>query len=136
MHLNVAGPFWFCYSFFMLRVTFRDLQIWQKSIDMTHVIYQMTKNFPNIEQLGLVSQMRRAAVSVSSNIAEGSQRTTKKEFSHFLMIAKGSLAELFTQLVIAHKEGFCSQNEFESVEQCIVELEKMIWSYNKALSSQ
>jgi four helix bundle protein len=81
--------------------SYRDLVVWQKSIEMTLAIYKLTEDFPAREIYGLSSQLRRAAVSVASNIAEGYSRTTTGEYKQFLGIAKGSNAEVQTQLVIA-----------------------------------
>ncbi len=81
-------------------MSYRKLKIWQRAMDITDYIYTLTDNFPKNEQYGLCSQMRRCAVSIPSNIAEGSQRTSHREFAHFILIAKGSLAEFETQLLI------------------------------------
>ena len=82
--------------------SFRDLQVWQKAVDLATKIYRMTESFPKTEQYGLTSQMRRAAVSVASNIAEGHRRTNP-DFARYLTIALGSLAELETQIEIAKR---------------------------------
>ena len=84
---------------------FRDLIIWQRGVLLAEQVYQKTEGFPKAELYGLVSQMRRAAVSIPSNIAEGAERDSVKEFIHFLHIAKGSAAELRTQIYIAEKIG-------------------------------
>ena len=83
--------------------THRDLDVWKKSIDLVTLIYKYTAEYPKDEVYGLTSQIRRCAVSIPSNIAEGSARTTRKDFSHFLAIALGSVAELETQLIISRK---------------------------------
>ena len=83
--------------------TFRDLIAWQKSIQLTRIVYQVTKAMPDAERFGLISQMRRAAVSIASNIAEGNARQTLSDYIHFLVIAHGSLAELETQITIARE---------------------------------
>jgi four helix bundle protein len=85
---------------------FRDLKIWQKGIEIVKSCYHLTKKFPESERFGLVSQMRRAAISIPSNIAEGNGRETEKEFLRFLYVARGSLAELETQYVLAGELGF------------------------------
>jgi four helix bundle protein len=87
-------------------ISFRDLEIWKRGIDLVKSIYEITKSFPNSECYGLTSQIRRAAVSVPSNIAEGHIRGHKAEFRQFLFIALGSLAELETQVIIAHELGY------------------------------
>jgi four helix bundle protein len=83
--------------------SFKDLEVWKRSMDLVTQVYQLTLNFPGNEQYGLTSQMRRAAVSIPSNIAEGQGRHNPKEFAQFLYIAKGSLAELDTQLQICQR---------------------------------
>ena len=85
---------------------FRDLVVWQRAIDLVAEVYVATREFPKHEIYGLTSQVRRAAVSIPSNIAEGQGRLTRGEFRQFLGHAKGSLAELETQLVIAHRLGY------------------------------
>lgn len=83
--------------------TFRDLIAWQKAILLSKAIYRLTNTFPETERFGLVVQMRRAAVSIASNIAEGNARQSLKDYIHLLVIARGSLAELETQLIIARE---------------------------------
>ena len=85
---------------------YKDLLVWQKAIALVTQVYVLTRSFPREEWYGLTSQIRRAAVSVPSNIAEGQARLTPGEFRHFLGIARGSLAELDTQLIIAEKLGY------------------------------
>lgn len=86
--------------------TYKDLIVWQKSIRLIKEIYIATKLFPKDELYGLVSQMRRSAISIASNIAEGRCRGTRKDFTQFLRIALGSSAELETQIIIAHELGY------------------------------
>lgn len=81
--------------------TFRDLIAWQKSVELAKMVYQASRDMPDSERFGLTMQMRRSAVSVPSNIAEGNARQTRKEYLRFLFVARGSLAELETQLTIA-----------------------------------
>ena len=85
---------------------YRDLTVWQKAIDLVTEVYRVTRSFPKEEMFGLTSQLRRAAVSVPSNIAEGQGRLRRGEFRQFLGMAKGSLAELDTQLLIARNLGY------------------------------
>ena len=80
--------------------TYRDLEVWKQSMELTVQVYDLTQKLPPHEQFGLISQMRRAAVSIPSNIAEGHSRRGKKELSHQASIAKGSLAELETQMIL------------------------------------
>jgi four helix bundle protein len=89
-----------------MKSDFRDLIVWQKAMDMVVSVYQATRQFPKDELFGLASQMRRSAVSVPSNIAEGQGRPTRALFSNFLGNAKGSLAELETQALIAQRLGY------------------------------
>lgn len=89
--------------------SYKDLVAWQKSMDLVTAVYQASQRFPKEEIFGLVSQIRRAAVSVPSNIAEGHARTSKKEFQYFLSNARGSLAELETQLTIAHQLAYIDE---------------------------
>jgi four helix bundle protein len=84
-------------------MSFKKLHVWQKGIIVAKEIYALTKLLPNDEIYGLTSQMRRAAVSIPSNIAEGAERRSKKEFHHFVMIARGSAAELNTQLILVRE---------------------------------
>jgi four helix bundle protein len=86
--------------------SYRDLKVWQKSIDLAEQIYRLTADFPECEIYGLSSQMRRAAVSIASNIAEGWGRRSRKDYARFVLVARGSNDELQTQLVIAERLGF------------------------------
>ena len=108
---------------------FKDLKIWSKGIDLVIDIYKLTSKFPLEEKFGLISQIRRAAVSIPSNIAEGHSRKTSKDFKQFIAIAKGSLSELETQLIISFKLNFISKEEFEIINNRIKELEKMTASF-------
>ena len=89
----------------------KDLEAWKKSIDLVKDIYSITKDFPSSEQFGLVSQMRRAAVSIPSNLAEGSARFSDKDCTRFIDISLGSLAELETQIIIAKELNFIKENQ-------------------------
>jgi len=86
----------------------KDLEVWKKSISLVREIYSVTKIFPSEERFGITQQMRRSAISVQSNIAEGSGRNSKKEFIQFLSIAQGSLAELETQIIISRELNYIS----------------------------
>ena len=102
---------------------FKELKVWQKAMDLSVAIYQVTAAFPNEEQFGLVSQLRRATVSIPSNIAEGSGRKSAKDFIRFLRIADGSAAEVETQLLLAEKLGFAETSRLGSDA---VEVRKML----------
>ena len=90
--------------------TFRDLTVWHKDIALTKQIYAVTQNMPETERFGLTNQMRRAAVSIPSNIAEVNARQHTKDYIRFLVVARASLAELETQVIIAHELQFLSQS--------------------------
>ena len=97
--------------------THKDLQIWQSGIELVEKVYRITSKFPASEMYGLTSQMRRASVSVPSNIAEGAARQGEKEFIHFLYIALGSLSELETQCLIAQRLEYTQDDSiFEEIE--------------------
>jgi len=92
--------------------THKDLDVWKKSVDFVTDVYQITNTFPNHELYGIVNQIRRAAVSIPSNIAEGAARKHKKEFVHYLHVALGSMAELETQLIISQKLNYLDEKKF------------------------
>jgi four helix bundle protein len=94
--------------------SFRDLVVWQRSIQLSLAIYRLTAAFPVEERHGLSSQLRRAGVSVPSNIAEGYGRGSRKEYRQFLAIARGSTLEVQTQLTIARELSFCKSDEMAS----------------------
>ena len=103
----------------------KELNIWKKAIDLTVDVYSITRDFPNDEKFGLVSQLRRAVVSISSNIAEGAGRNSDKEFIHFLGIANGSSFEVQTQIIIANRLGFINKEILNRVTDKINEIQKM-----------
>jgi four helix bundle protein len=106
--------------------TFRELVVWQRSIQMTMAVYKLTSNFPADERFGLTNQLRRASVSVASNIAEGYGRATTGEYIQFLGHARGSNCEVQTQLVIASGLGFGSDEERTKSERLSVEVGLML----------
>jgi four helix bundle protein len=107
--------------------SYRDLLVWQKSIALCVQVYKTCEAFPKSELYGLSDQMKRAAVSVSSNIAEGQGRHHVKEFLHFISIANGSLAELDTQRIIAENLHFVSSESSQHLDKCIAEIRKMLY---------
>jgi len=115
---------------------YKELKIWQKSVELAVHIYEITKSFPKEEIYGLTSQLRRSAISISSNIAEGAGRNTKKDFSNFLGISYGSSCELETQMIIAEKVKLIDQLALKSVQQRIDEIQKMNWSLKKSLTQK
>jgi four helix bundle protein len=108
--------------------SFKELKIWQKGIEIVKDVYVLTKKFPQDELYGLTSQIRRSAVSIPSNIAEGFKRVHNKEYKQFLHIALGSAAELETQLIIAKEIGLISENELSGFSEKLDHLTKMISS--------
>ena len=114
---------------------YKDLQVWQKGMDLAKRVYELTRVFPSEEKFGLVSQMRRAAVSIPSNIAEGQARNTTGEFVQFIFHAEGSLAELDTQLRLAVSLGHCGQSELEQIGALVTELQKMLKSLRRKLTT-
>jgi four helix bundle protein len=116
--------------------SYRDLIVWQKGMALVKRIYQITATFPVDERFGLVSQMRRAAVSIPSNIAEGQARHTTGEFIQFVSHAEGSVAELDTQLILAIELGFCPKSEVGDVFRLIIELQKMLNALRRQLATR
>jgi len=116
--------------------SFRDLQVWQRAIQLSVSIYRMTKGFPREEIYGITSQMRRSAVSVASNIAEGHGRLTTGEYRQFLGVARGSNFELQTQIEIARALGFCDSKMLEDAEGLSFEVGKMISGILNALKER
>lgn len=105
---------------------YAELQVWQKAMSLTKEIYQTTKLLPEEERFGLISQMRRAAVSIPSNIAEGYARTSTKDYIKFLSIALGSTAEIETQLYICKELGYVQEEQLENIFVLIEEISKML----------
>jgi four helix bundle protein len=104
----------------------RKLEAWKQSMDLAIEAYSATKIFPSQEIYGLTNQIRRAVVSVPSNIAEGAARQTKKEFANFLHIAQGSLSELDTQLELARRLGFLVEKSWRDLDSRTVQIDKML----------
>lgn len=107
---------------------FKNLIVYQKSKELVKQVYALLKQFPDDERFALCGQMRRAAISVPSNIVEGMARLSNKDQSHFLNIAYGSLMELYAQLDIAQDLGYISEDDFSKIEVNIDEIDKMIVS--------
>ena len=114
--------------------SYRDLEVWKRSIALVKDIYEATSQFPPAENFGLVPQIRRAAVSIPSNIAEGQFRNYTKEFKQFLSIALGSAAELETQLIIAHQVNYLSMAEFNALLDNLEIIMKMLKKLSMSLS--
>jgi four helix bundle protein len=106
--------------------SFRDLFVWQRSMELTVALYRLTKEFPADERFGLTSQLRRAGVSVASNIAEGHSRLSTGEYKHFLGMARGSNSEIETQLILATQLGFGDRAHISKAEGLSREVAKML----------
>ena len=113
--------------------SFRDLHVWQRAMDLCQDIYRLTSGFPDEERFGLISQMRRAAVSIPSNVAEGQGRATPKEFLHFLTIARGSLKELETQILLSAKLGYVHRDNSEGCLASITEVGQLLGALIRAI---
>lgn len=113
--------------------SFRNLKAWQRSIALAVATYKLTAEFPREELYGLTAQLRRASVSVASNLAEGYGRASKGEFRHFVGMARGSVLELQTQLVIARKLGYGKTPELDATEGLAEEIGKMTWALMQKL---
>lgn len=105
---------------------FKDLLVWQKSIDFVTEIYKATETFPNNEFYGLISQIRRASVSIPSNIAEGNSGRSKLDYLQFLKISRGSCAEAETQLIISKNLKFLNEEDHFKLNERIIEISKML----------
>jgi len=105
---------------------FKELLVWQKSINFVTEIYKETESFPKTEMYGLVSQIRRATVSIASNIAEGNSRRSVPDYVQFLRISRGSCAEVETQLIISKNLGYLDEEKSLKLNQDIIEISKML----------
>jgi len=107
-------------------VTYKDLIVWQKSVELVVAVYNLTEQFPKSEIYGLTSQMRRCAVSIPSNIAEGRRRGTKKDYCQFLTVAYGSGAELETQIEITKRLSFSENLDYKKADSLLNEVMRML----------
>lgn len=114
--------------------THQDLDVWKYAIDFVTLVYKMTDSFPKSEIYGLTNQIRRAAVSIPSNIAEGAARNTANEFNHFLAIALGSVAEIETQLIISHNLGFLTVDQLDTLTKQLISIRKMTLGLKKSIT--
>lgn len=112
---------------------FETLDVWKKSIQFASQIYKLSRKFPASEQYGLTSQLTRAAVSISLNIAEGSSRKSKVDFKRFIQIALGSVNEVVTCLYIALNEEYINKQDFETVYKQCEQISKMLYGFQKYL---
>ena len=115
---------------------YEGLVVWQKAMDLVVTVYHASKTFPKEELYGLISQIRRAAVSIPSNIAEGQARRTKGEFLNLLSIANGSRAEVETQILLAHRLNYIDKDTTQSILQQSTEIRKLIYGLMKSLKRQ
>jgi four helix bundle protein len=116
--------------------SYKDLVVWQKGIALAKIVYRLTQNFPPEEKFGLVAQMRRSAVSIPSNIAEGQARRTTGEFIQFISNAEGSVAELDTQLILSMELGFCDSSNATAAFELVDELRRMLNVLRRKLSTR
>lgn len=120
---------------------FKDLNVWQQAIDLADTLYDVTESYPKSQMYSLVQQIQKCGVSVPSNIAEGSERGSTADFIRFLYIAKGSLAELETQLIISHRRKYITDLQMEKFSQEILHIDNMLYRLittlkNKAHSTE
>src|SRR5436190_116749 len=114
---------------------FEKLEVWQKAIDFADLVYQNTGAFPVQERFGLTNQLRRAAISISSNIAEGSSRSSRNDFARFAEIAAGSVFEVVSQGFIARRQNFLAEDQFRKIYADAEELSRMLSGLRKSLLS-
>jgi four helix bundle protein len=113
-----------------------DLLVWKKAVDFTIKVYRATETFPKDERFGLISQIRRASVSIAANIAEGAGRKSTKEFANFLSIAQGSASEVETELLISYRLGFVSEEKFRTLVDNLDEIGRMLTGLRQHLYSK
>ena len=115
--------------------SYRELRVWQLAMDIVIQIYRVTRAFPADEKFGLIARLRRAAVAIPSNIAEGRSRLGAAEFRHFVSIARGSVAEVETQLAVAVALGYIGADEVTTPSAQLDELSKMLFSLYRSLTT-
>ena len=113
---------------------YKELKVWQKAYELCLRVYKITKQFPKDEMYGLISQIRRAAVSIPSNISEGYGRKTTREYVHSLYVAYGSICELETQILISHDLDYIGSGTFDKLQEEIGDVERMLKGLIKSLS--
>ena len=118
-----------------LKHNFKNLKVWQKSVDLAVKVYEISQSFPPEEKFGITSQMRRSSVSVPSNIAEGTAKNTSKSFSNSLDISLGESFELETQAIIANRVGILNNDAFKDLDSDIDEIQKMIIGFKSTVES-
>ena len=110
----------------------KKLDVWKLSMELSRTIYRLTAAYPGEEKFGLVSQMRRAAVSIPSNLAEGAARSSNNEFRNFLSIARSSLSELDTQLDLSQQLGFITEKSRSEVDGILARIDKMLYALHRS----
>lgn len=115
---------------------FKELKVWQKAVDMAVKVYMVTKSYPNEEKFGLVSQMRRAGVSIPSNIAEGCAKTSPKLFANALEVSLGESFELETEVIISEREGILHPQTAKEIKSDLSEVQRMIMGLKSSLESK
>ena len=115
---------------------FEKLEAWQRAIEFADLVYKATRSFPDDERFGLTNQMRRAAVSISSNIAEGTSRSSRTDYARFVEIATGSLFEVVSQSVISKRQGFLSEADYLRLYAAAEEQSRMLSGLRRALLEQ
>jgi len=113
---------------YLLVKSYKELKVWQRAIQLSLAIYRLTAEFPVEERYGITSQLRRAGVSIASNIAEGYGRGSRKDYKQFLAIARGSTLEVQTQLIIANELGYCDLPHLKKTEALSEEVSKMLYA--------
>lgn len=117
----------------MMAKGYKDLLVWQKAIDMVDVMYEIVRSFPSDERFRLVDQILRAAISIPANISEGGGRSSTKEYIQFINIAKGSLAELETHLIIARRREYITVTTYQMAEEMLDDIDKMLFRLKQSL---
>jgi four helix bundle protein len=112
---------------------FEKLDVWQEAIDFADLVYKHTRNFPADERFGLTNQMRRAAVLISSNIAEGTSRMSQTDFARFIEIATGSVFEVVSQAFVGRRQGFLNEERFRALYSAAGEIGRMLSGLRKSL---
>jgi four helix bundle protein len=115
---------------------YRELIVWQKAMDLVETVYRATDHFPKTEIYGLTSQIRRAAVSVPSNIAEGQARGTTRDFLHFLSVSQGSLMEVETQVTIAERLGYITTEQNTTLLEATAEVSRLLSGLRRSLNEK
>jgi four helix bundle protein len=112
---------------------FEKLETWQEAVNFADLVYSLTRTFPDDERFGLTNQMRRAAVSISSNLAEGSSRSSRPDFARFVEIATGSVFEVVSQSIIGKRQGFLSEENYQKLYAAAEKQSKMLSGLRKSL---